>query len=106
MLEDPSGRIEVENPVCGDILSLTWTLSPEGRIQRARFQVYGCPAAIAAGSVLTELIAGADTARLDSLGARDIDRALGGLGPQRYHAAVLAADAVSALRGAIALPPP
>jgi nitrogen fixation NifU-like protein len=101
MLERPDGRVEVENPVCGDVLCLTWSLGAEGVIDAVRFQVYGCPAAIAAGSYLTELVSGATLARLAEVDAESIGCGLGGLTEQRYHAAVLAADGLAAMLGEI-----
>ena len=98
--EDADVHVEVENPVCGDLLHLWVKLDGSGaRVSAARFQVYGCPAAIAAGSVTTELIRGRSRDELASLGSDEIAAALGGLEARRAHAAELAADAV---RGAAA----
>ncbi len=96
VLDDADGRLEVENPVCGDLLVLTWKATG-GRIDDARFQVYGCPAAIAAGSAMIERVCGASAAELAGLGPDDIAGAIGGLEASHFHAAVLAADAVRAL---------
>ena len=54
-------------------------------------------ASIAAGSALTELIAGQDRAGLGKLRASDVDGAVGGLSNESKHAAVLCEDAVRAL---------
>ena len=97
VLEDADGRVKVENPVCGDVLVLSWKAAPEAMIEAVRFQVIGCPAAIAAGSLLTEMIVGGDAKSLAAVGADEIAAALGGLGTSNFHAAVLAADALEAL---------
>jgi nitrogen fixation NifU-like protein len=105
VLDPADGRVEVENPICGDVLALTWRWR-DGRLAGVRFQVYGCPAAIAAGSALTELIGGADAAALAALRPEAVSNALGGLDADREHAAVLAIDAVQALlRQSKNLPP-
>ena len=97
MVEDADGRVEVENPICGDLLVLTWKLSGQGELETVRFQVYGCPAAIAAGSLLTELALDRSVAAFRELGADDMAHALGGLEETHFHAAVLAADGLKAM---------
>src|SRR5208282_5232752 len=56
-IADADAVVEIENPACGDVLRLSLK-SGEGRIMEARFKAKGCVAAIACGSVLTELVAG------------------------------------------------
>jgi nitrogen fixation protein NifU and related proteins len=95
-LNPPAVTVEVSNPVCGDILRLS-ALVEAGRIAESRFKVRGCTASIAAGSALTELIAGRDRASLRSLAAHDIEQAVGGLSNESKHAAALCLDAIRAL---------
>ena len=95
-LPAPAITIEVSNPICGDILRLS-ALVEDGRIAQSRFKVRGCTASIAAGSALTELIAGRDRSALGALTAADVDRAVGGLSNESKHAAALCADAMRAL---------
>src|SRR5262245_18930618 len=104
VLEKPDVEVRVENPVCGDLLHLYLRLGPDRRVAAATFQVYGCPAAIAAGSVLTELVRGRGPAELGALGEKAIDAALGGLRGESAHAAVLAADAVREALRALSAP--
>jgi nitrogen fixation protein NifU and related proteins len=89
----PAVTVEVTNPACGDILRLAvrWL---DGRVAEARFQVRGCTASIAAGSALTELIAGCTPGELASIRAGQVEEALGGLPSESRHAAALAVDAV------------
>jgi nitrogen fixation NifU-like protein len=68
------------------------------RIARASFQSFGCPGAIACGSVTTELIVGKGLDEASRITAQTILDALGGLPPGRTHCADLAA---SALRDAL-----
>jgi nitrogen fixation protein NifU and related proteins len=95
-LPPPAVMVEVSNPICGDILRLS-VLIDSGCIARCGFKVRGCTASIAAGSALTELIAGRDRTSLKSLTAGDIERAVGGLSNESKHAAALCLDAVRAL---------
>jgi nitrogen fixation protein NifU and related proteins len=95
-LPSPAVTVEVSNPVCGDILRLSAVIE-DGRVTESRFKVRGCTASIAAGSALTELIAGRDKANLKTLQASDIEQAVGGLSNESKHAAALCIDAVRAL---------
>ena len=95
-LAPPAVTVEVSNPICGDILRLS-SMIEGGRIVQCGFKVRGCTASIAAGSALTELIAGRDRTGLASLTAFDVDQAVGGLSNESKHAAALCLDAVRAL---------
>ncbi len=95
-LENANMRVEVENPACGDVLRLSARIE-DGRVAEARFKVRGCTASIAAGSALTECIAGKSREELERLSAFDIESALDGLPQASRHAAALAMDAVRAL---------
>lgn len=88
--------VQVTNPVCGDVLRLT-ALVENGRVSAARFKVQGCVAAIASGSVLTELLVGKSPAEARLITPQVISDALGGLPEATFHAAQLGADAVTAL---------
>jgi len=83
------------NPVCGDTMRLTLRVNG-GRIAEARFQASGCPAAIAASSVCTEMIRGLSLAEAEAVTKEQYTAALGGLPPGKMHCSVLAADAVRA----------
>jgi len=95
-LPPPAVTVEVSNPICGDILRLS-ALINSGSIIRCGFKVRGCTASIAAGSALTELIAGRDETTLRNLTTGDIEHAVGGLSNESKHAAALCLDAVRAL---------
>jgi nitrogen fixation NifU-like protein len=88
--------VEVSNPVCGDVMRFAVRLEL-GQIAEARFKSQGCVAAIAAGSVLTDLLAGKTAAEAAAISVREISEALGGLPPASMHAAQLARDVVLAL---------
>lgn len=100
------GPVVVENPICGDRLTLSWRLEPDGeptaaRVVETRFRALGCPASIAAGSALTVLAAGKSLAELRAFDAARISAALGGLDGRNQHAAILAVDAVRAMLASI-----
>ena len=98
-LPPPAITVNASNPACGDILRLAARFE-SGRIAEARFKVRGCTASIAAGSALTEWLAGKTPADLALFQPAAIDDALGGLPPASKHAAALCADAVKHLLAA------
>ena len=95
-LEHPDGTGADANPSCGDRTTITLRIA-DGRVTEARFRTFGCTAAIAAASVLTELVIGVAGDAAAQLEPADILRALGGL-PERKEACALMA--VGALRAA------
>ncbi|MBI3695441.1 MAG: iron-sulfur cluster assembly scaffold protein [Acidobacteria bacterium] len=95
-LDPPARTVEVSNPVCGDILRLSARFE-QGRIAEVRFRTRGCTASIAAGSALSELLRGRTAEEAARLKPADVEAAVGGLGNESKHAAVLAIDAVRAL---------
>ncbi len=95
-LADATAVVEVVNPVCGDVLRLSVRMDA-GRVAKARFKTQGCVAAIAASSVLTDLLAGRPANEFRSITAQQISEALGTLPDSTFHAAQLCEDAVAAL---------
>jgi len=96
-LIDANAVAEELNPVCGDRLRLSLRIRDD-RIEAARFLAYGCPPTIACGSVLTEMLEGMSIVEATKLSRNEIAEALGGLSPQKRHAAALA---IETLRAAI-----
>jgi len=96
-LPAPAIKVEVENPVCGDILRLTAVVDG-GRVTEIRYKVRGCAASIGAGSALTELILIDGPGEVD---AEKVERAVGGLSNESKHAAVLCAEAAQELAKAV-----
>jgi nitrogen fixation NifU-like protein len=95
-LPAPALVVDVTNPACGDILRLSARFE-NGRVAEARFLTRGCTASIAAGSALTEWMAGKSPSELRELTTEAIEEAVGGLEPASKHAAVLCVDAVRQL---------
>ncbi len=96
-LTDASGTGTDANPSCGDRTTITLRVSG-GKVAELRFRTFGCTAAIAAASVLTELAAALPVDEAARLEPADILNALGGL-PRRKEACALMA--IGALRGAL-----
>jgi nitrogen fixation NifU-like protein len=95
-LAPPAITIEVSNPVCGDILRLSVRF--EGGIAaEVRYKTRGCTASIAAGSALTECMAGKPLAELARITAATVEQEVGGLESESKHAAQLCVDAVRAV---------
>jgi len=95
-LPDATAVVEVSNPVCGDVLQLAVKVEA-GKIAAARFKAQGCVAAIAAGSVLTDLLAGKTPEDARRITPTEISEALGGLPPASFHAAQLCAEGAAAV---------
>ena len=96
-LTDASATAEETNPVCGDRLRLSLKIR-DGQIEAARFLAYGCPATLACGSALAEMLEGMTVAGAMKLTRKEIVSAVGGLPARKQHAAALA---IETLRSAI-----
>ena len=92
-MDDPSGTGHVGNPVCGDIMEL-YIKVENGVIIDAKFRTFGCSAAIASSSMLTELIKGKTIEEAESISNNMVVEALGGLPAVKVHCSVLAEDAL------------
>jgi nitrogen fixation protein NifU and related proteins len=93
-LADADAEVRLEHPVCGDIMTLAVKLA-DGRIAEVRFRTRGCVAAIAAGSCLTEMVAGKSVAEASVLRQEQLVEALDGLPNASVHAIHLAMDALA-----------
>jgi nitrogen fixation NifU-like protein len=92
-IEHADGVGRVGNPVCGDIMQLS-ILVRDGRIEDAKFKTFGCGAAIATSSMVTEMVKGKTLAEAMEISNRAVADALGGLPPAKMHCSNLAADAL------------
>lgn len=100
-LPPPAITVEVSNPVCGDILRLSVRME-NGRAAEVRYRTRGCTASIAAGSALTECLAGKDVREIAAITATGIEQAVGELRSESKHAAVLCVEAARALAARLA----
>ena len=94
-LEGPDGVGKVGNPVCGDIMKVFIKVR-DGRIVDARFQTFGCAAAIATSSMVTEMVKGKTVAEALEISNKAVADALDGLPPVKMHCSVLAEEALQA----------
>jgi nitrogen fixation NifU-like protein len=92
-LPPPAVTVEASNPACGDILRLSVRFE-NGVIAEARYKTKGCTASIAAGSALTEWLAGKSKQDLNGFCADVVEELVGGLEPESKHVGVLCATAV------------
>ncbi len=99
-LAEATVRVELSNPVCGDVLKLAVKVEA-GRILEVKFLCRGCTTAIACASMLTEKMQGADLVSLRKITAAVVAESLGGLPEASFHGAQLAEDGVKAILAAI-----
>jgi len=97
-IPDASGTGKVGNPVCGDIMQLQIKVEGE-TITDAKFKTFGCGAAIATSSMVTEMVKGKTIEEALRVTNAAVAEALGGLPKVKMHCSVLAEQA---LKGAIA----
>ncbi len=95
-IEDANGVGEVGNAVCGDIMKMYLKISDDGIIEDAKFNTFGCGAAIATSSMATEMIKGKSVEEAAQLTNQAVVEALDGLPPVKLHCSVLAEEAVQA----------
>jgi len=94
-IPDANGIGNVGNPICGDIMRLYIKVENE-RIVDAKFKTFGCGAAIATSSMVTELVKGKPIEEALRISNRAVAEALGGLPPIKMHCSVLAEEALKA----------
>lgn len=96
VIEDADGVAEIGNPTCGDTVKITIKVK-DNRIQDIKFQTMGCAAAIASGSITTEMARGLSLDEaLEQITKENVLVALGGLPEQKVHCSLLATDGLRA----------
>jgi nitrogen fixation NifU-like protein len=93
VIADADGVGEVGNPLCGDIMTIYLKVKNE-HIEDIKFQTFGCGAAIAVSSMLTEIAKGKSIEDAKKLTNKNIAEALEGLPKQKLHCSNLGADAL------------
>ena len=94
-VENPDGSGTVGNPACGDIMKLTIKVENDV-ITDVKFKTFGCGAAIATSSMVTELVKGKKLNEAEGISNNSVAEALDGLPPVKMHCSNLAADALHA----------
>jgi len=92
-IDKPDGVGEIGNPVCGDIMKL-YIKVKDGRIVDAKFKTFGCGAAIATSSMITELVKNKTLDEAEKISRKTVADALDGLPANKMHCSNLAADAL------------
>ncbi len=85
----------VGNPVCGDLMTIYIKVN-DNRIEDIKFKTFGCGAAIATSSMITELARGKTLEEALKISRGDVADSLGGLPPIKMHCSNLAADGLHA----------
>jgi nitrogen fixation NifU-like protein len=92
-IEDADGVGDIGNPVCGDVMRITIKVE-DGIIKDIKFKTFGCGAAIATSSMVTEMVKGKPVVEVEGLTNQQVAEALDGLPKEKMHCSNLAADAL------------
>lgn len=97
-IPDASGIGTVGNPVCGDVMKMYLKIENEVIVD-VKFKTFGCGAAVATSSMVTEMVKGKTIPEALKITNRAVAEALGGLPAVKMHCSVLAEEALrSALK--------
>jgi nitrogen fixation NifU-like protein len=94
-IDGADGVGEVGNPACGDMMRLYLKIE-DGKVADAKFRTFGCGAAIASSSMLTEMVKGKTVDEVRAITNEQVSAALGGLPEVKIHCSVMAEEAVKA----------
>lgn len=94
-IQDADGVGTVGNPVCGDLMTI-YIKVKDNRLEDIKFKTFGCGAAIATSSIITELAKGKTLEEAMKITRGDVADNLGGLPPIKMHCSNLAADGLHA----------
>ena len=92
-IKDASGVGEVGNPVCGDMMKF-YIKVENNIIKDVKFKTFGCGAAIAVSSMVSEMAMGKTIEEALALTNEAVAKELGGLPPNKIHCSNLGADAL------------
>ncbi len=92
-IEDADGVGQIGNPVCGDVMRISIRVDDD-RVAEAMFKTFGCGAAVATSSMVTEMVKGKTLAEAAEISNQAVAEALGGLPAAKMHCSNLAADAL------------
>jgi nitrogen fixation NifU-like protein len=94
-IDDADGVGTVGNPVCGDVMKIFIKVE-DNHLEDIKFKTFGCGAAIATSSMVTEMAKGKTLEEALKISNKGVAEALDGLPPQKMHCSNLAADALHA----------
>ncbi|MFQ5711765.1 MAG: Fe-S cluster assembly scaffold protein NifU [Candidatus Geothermarchaeales archaeon] len=90
-IPDADGVGTVGNPICGDLMTI-YIKVKDDRLVDIKFKTFGCGAAIATSSMITELAKGKTLEEALKITRGDVAESLDGLPPVKMHCSNLAAD--------------
>lgn len=93
VIDDPDGVGEVGNPVCGDMMKV-YIKVKDDKIEDIKFQTFGCVAAIAVSSMVSEMAKGKTLEEAKRITNKQVAEALEGLPKQKMHCSNLGAEAL------------
>jgi nitrogen fixation protein NifU and related proteins len=93
-IEDADGVGEVGNPVCGDMMTFYVKVDDEDRLEDVKYKTFGCGAAIAVSSMVSEMAKGKTVDEALQITRDDVAKELDGLPKQKMHCSNLGADAL------------
>jgi nitrogen fixation NifU-like protein len=94
VIEDADGVGEVGNPVCGDMMTFYIKVKDDHLVD-VKFQTFGCVAAIAVSSLVSEMAKGKSLDEDKQITNRAVAETLGGLPQNKLHCSNLGADALA-----------
>jgi len=92
-IKDADGKGEVGNPVCGDIMTF-YIKVKDNKIVDVKFKTFGCGAAIAVSSMVSEMAKGKTVDEALKITNKNVAKELGGLPKNKLHCSNLGADAL------------
>ena len=92
-IEDADGVGQIGNPVCGDVMRISIDVEND-HISDVKFKTFGCGAAVATSSMVTEMVKGKTLEEAADISNKAVAEALGGLPANKMHCSNLAADAL------------
>ncbi|MBI5779662.1 MAG: Fe-S cluster assembly scaffold protein NifU [Planctomycetes bacterium] len=93
-IPDADGVGEVGNPVCGDMMTF-YIKVKDNRLADIKFKTFGCGAAIAVSSMVTEMGMGKTLEEAKKITKAEVAKELGGLPPNKMHCSNLGAEALT-----------
>jgi len=92
-MKNPDGVGKVGNPICGDVMYL-YIKVKDNKIKDVKFETFGCVAAIATSSMITDLAKGKTLEEAKKITRENVAKEVGGLPLIKMHCSNLAADAL------------
>jgi len=94
-IPDADGMGKVGSAECGDIM-IMYIKVEDNRLADVKYKTFGCAAAIATGSIASEMLIGRTLEEAENLTSEEIAEALFGLPEKKMHCSLLAPDAIKA----------